>query len=167
VRHLSKKGARSVLVSNRSFDRAQTLAAEFGGKAIRFDDCLNAMKEADIVVSSTGCPHTILSREDVASVMPARRNRPLVPIDIAVPRDIAASVQQLDNVYLYDVDDLEVIVRENVKLREQELVLCRKILDEQVGTVMAKIVPARERKYDMDLQSQPRWVFGSAAVCHS
>ena len=79
VRHLAKKGARSVLVSNRSYDRALNLATEFGGRAVRFDDCLPAMAEADIVVSSTGCPQTILHRADVASVMSARRNRPAVP----------------------------------------------------------------------------------------
>src|SRR6185436_2177187 len=66
VRHLNKKGARSVLVSNRSFERAQTLAAEFGGRAVRFEDCLAAMAEADIVVSSTGCPQTVLQRDDIA-----------------------------------------------------------------------------------------------------
>src|SRR5206468_10421893 len=70
VRHFNKKGARSVLVSNCSFDRAEALAAEFGGRAIRFDQCLAAMVEADIVVSSTGCPHTILHREDIAQIMP-------------------------------------------------------------------------------------------------
>src|ERR1051325_5059075 len=84
VRHLAKKGARSVLVSNRSFEGAQGLAAEFGGLAGR----LSSMTEADIVVSSTGCPQTILHRAAVAQVMAARRNRPLVLVDIAVPRDI-------------------------------------------------------------------------------
>src|SRR5215469_3707700 len=85
VRHLSKKGARSVLVSNRSFERAENLAAEFGGRAIRFDDCFQAMVEADIVVSSTGSPTTVLHKDGVAAVMAARRNRPLFLIDIAVP----------------------------------------------------------------------------------
>src|SRR5262249_20588146 len=101
VRHLAKKGARSVLVSNRSYERAVNLAQEFGGQAVRFDECLKAMVEADIVVSSTGCPQTILHREDIAAIMPARRNRPLFLIDIAVPRDIDADVQALANVYLY------------------------------------------------------------------
>jgi glutamyl-tRNA reductase len=141
VRHLNKKGARSVLVSNRSFERAEMLAREFGGRAIRFDDCLKAMVEADIVVSSTGSPHTILHRDDIARVMSARRNRPLVLVDIAVPRDIAAEVQQLDNVYLYDVDDLEVIVRENVRQREQELARCQKIIAEQTRAVLARFEP--------------------------
>jgi len=167
VRHLNKKGARSVLVSNRSFERAQTLAAEFGGRAIHFDDCLDAMTQADIVVSSTGCPHTILDHADIAQVMSARRQRPLILIDIAVPRDIAADVQQLDNVYLYNVDDLEVIVRENTRLREQERSRCAAIIDQRTEAVMAKVKPVRENTYDMGIQSEPRWLFDGVAACNS
>lgn len=167
VRHLAKKGARSVLVSNRSYERALDLATEFGGHAIRFDDCLRAMVDADIVVSSTGCPHTILQREQVASIMPARRNRPLFLIDIAVPRDIDPAVQSLANVYLYDIDDLEAIVRENVRHREQELTRCRDIVVGRTETLMAKITPTPERTYDLDLQPEPGWLLGRAAACHS
>jgi glutamyl-tRNA reductase len=167
VRHLAKRGAKSVLVSNRSFDRAQALAAEFGGRAIRFDDCLTAMEEADIVVTSTGCPHTILHRAEIEKVMPARRNRPLVLIDIAVPRNIAPDVQEVDNVYLYDVDDLEVIVRENVKHREQEVTRCQSIIAERTEAVLAKIAPARERIYDAEIPSRPAWAFSNAAACVS
>jgi glutamyl-tRNA reductase len=167
VKHLNKKGARSVLVSNRSYERAQGLAAEFGGRAIRFDDYLKAMEEADIVVSSTGCPHTILHREDVAQVMQARRNRPLVLIDIAVPRDIAADVQQLNNVYLYDVDDLGVIVRENVKHREQELARCQEIILENAREVMLRFagrpVEARQRAP----LGEPAFSFFQPVVCSS
>ncbi|HZL41913.1 MAG TPA: glutamyl-tRNA reductase [Verrucomicrobiae bacterium] len=159
IRHFHKKGARSVLVSNRSFDRAQSLAGEFDGRAIRFDDCLAAMVEADIVVSSTSCPDTILDREDIASIMPARRNRPLVLIDIAVPRDIAADVQQINNVYLYDVDDLEVIVRENVRLREQELARCRDIVQARTESVMSRVNPVRRQP----AESSPGWGLAAQA----
>jgi glutamyl-tRNA reductase len=167
VRHLAKRGASSVLVSNRSFERAEALAAEFGGRAIRFDDCLTAMTEADIVVTSTGCPHTILHREDIEKVMPARRNRPLVLVDIAVPRNIAPDVQQINNVYLYDVDDLEVIVRENVKHREQEVAQCRNIIAERTDAVLAKIAPARERIYNAETTTRPAWAFSPATACAS
>ena len=139
VRHLNKRGARSVLVSNRSFDRAQALAAEFGGRAVRFDDCFATMTEADIVVSSTGSPHVILRREDVAQVMAARRHRPLVLVDIAVPRDIAPEVQQLENVYLYNIDDLGAIVSENLRLREQELGRCREIIATRAQNLMTRL----------------------------
>jgi glutamyl-tRNA reductase len=165
VRHLAKKGAHSILVSNRSYDRALNLATEFGGHAVRFDDCLSAMAEADIVVSSTGSPQTILHRDEVASVMHSRRNRPLFLIDIAVPRDIAAEVEQLDNVYLYNVDHLEAIVRENVRQREQELAHCQLILSERTAALMARFAPTPERKYNPGLPSQPGWGLGAVAAC--
>ena len=165
VRHLSKKGARSVLVSNRSFDRAEALASEFGGRAIRFDDCLGAMVDADIVVSSTGCPHTILDRDDIASIMPARRNRPLFLVDIAVPRDIASDVQQLPNVYLYDVDDLEVIVRENVRHREHELAKCRSIIAEHAREVLARFAERPAEIGNPRNSQPPGFTLFQPAVC--
>ena len=165
VRHLAKKGAKSILVSNRSYDRAVALAGEFNGKAVRFDDCLGAMAEADIVVSSTGCPQTILHRPDIEKLMQARRNRPLFLIDIAVPRDIEPDVQSLDNVYLYNIDHLEGIVAENVKLREKDLVCCREIIDRRAEALLSKLNLDKERLYDVGLQSQPGWVPDGAVVC--
>jgi len=165
IRHLAKKGTRSVLVSNRSYDRALNLATEFGGRAVRFDECLQGMTEADIVVSSTGSPDTILHRGDVASVMARRGTRPLFLIDIAVPRDIEADVERLDNVYLYNVDHLEAIVRENVRQREQELARCQAILAERTAAVMARFTPAPERNYDPGVQSQPAWAMNVMGAC--
>lgn len=141
VRHLAKTGVRAVLVANRSFERAQHLAGEFGGRALRLEDCVGALGEADIVVSSTGSPQTVLHRPEIEAAMRARRNRPLVLIDIAVPRDIAADVQQLDNVYLYNIDHLEAIVREHLHVREQELGRCHEIIEEQAREVMARFAP--------------------------
>ena len=88
MRHLAKKGARSILVSNRSFDRAVELASEFGGRAVRFEDRFAAMAGADIVVTSTGCPNTLLNGRDVERLMEVRGNRPLFLINISVPRNI-------------------------------------------------------------------------------
>jgi glutamyl-tRNA reductase len=153
VRHLTKRGARTVLVSNRSFERAQNLAAEFGGRAINFDECRQALAMADIVVSSTGSPHIVLHREEVASILSARHNRPLFLVDIAVPRDIDPAVQQLNNVFLYDIDDLEAIVRENAKCREQELACCQTIIAERTATVMARITPTTEKIYEVGKRS--------------
>jgi glutamyl-tRNA reductase len=152
VRHLAKKGARSVLVANRSHDRALTLAADFGGRAIRFEDLPAGLAEADIVVSSTGCPQTILHEADLAAVMPARRNRPLFLIDIAVPRDIDAEVQNLANVYLYNVDHLERIVRENIRLREKELVRCQTLIRERAAALMVKLLSTSK---PVDVRCQP------------
>ncbi len=165
IRHLAKQGARSVLVSNRSFDRAQLLAGEFGGQAIRFEDCLTAMTEADIVVSSTGSPQTILHREDIARIMPARRGRPLFLIDIAVPRDIAPDVQQLGNVFLYNIDHLQTIVRENMRLREQELSHCREIIAERARTLMSGFSgrPVSAKK-PVEI-AQPDFAFLQPAAC--
>jgi len=164
VRHLAKKAARAVVVTNRSYERALNLAQEFGGRAVEFEALLSAMTEADIVVSSTGCPQTILRREDIAAIMPARRNRPLFLIDIAVPRDIDPEVQQLDNVYLYNVDHLEQIVQENVRSREQELVRCREIIAQRVTALLARIAPCTEEVREIPAELCPEWVFGGVAA---
>ena len=148
VKHLAKRGAKTVLVANRSVERAEKLAAEFGGRAVRIEDSAAALTEADILVSSTGSPEIVLRREDVAKILPARRNRPLVLVDIAVPRDIDPAVAELPNVFLYDIDDLQAVVRENTKNREQELMRCQAIIEEHAEAVMARFVerPAGNRE---------------------
>jgi glutamyl-tRNA reductase len=138
VKHLAKRGAKTVLVANRSVERAEKLAAEFGGRAVRIEDAAAAMTAADILVSSTGSPDIVLRREDVAKILPARGNRPLVLVDIAVPRDIDPAVAELPNVFLYDIDDLEAVVRENTKNREQELTVCQQIIGEHTAELMAR-----------------------------
>ena len=166
VRHLTKKGARSILVSNRSFDRAVELAAQFGGRAVRFEDCRAAMAGADIVVASTGCPKTLLHRADIAPAMATRRNRPLILIDISVPRNIDPEAQDIENVYLYNIDDLNAIVGENVRNRERELVLGNRILDARASALMEKLCFEEERRHQTDVSfhagcmSQPAAVVG-------
>lgn len=158
VWHLAKKGAQSVLVCNRSIDRAVKLAQEFNGRAVRFEECHAAMADADIVIAATGCPKTLLTRSDVEALMARRRNRPLILIDISVPRNIEASVQSLNNVFLYNVDDLEEIVRANVCAREQQIVLCQQIIDTHAVALMEKLDLEKERHYDAYLQTQLGWV---------
>jgi glutamyl-tRNA reductase len=153
VKHLAKRGVKSVLVSNRSFDRAQALATEFGGRAVRLEECFSAMTEADIVISSTGARQAILHREEIEGVMKTRRDRPLVFIDIAVPRDIEPDVQMVPSVYLYDIDDLEAIVQENVRHREQELAQCRAIIEEETAAVMAKLTEAPRKPQSNQLSA--------------
>src|SRR5581483_1501027 len=158
------KGNRTVLVANRSIERAQMLAAEFGGKALTMDDCFSAMADADIVVSSTGSAGTVLHRTEIENVMKARRNRRLILIDIAVPRDIEPEVQAVNGVYLYNIDDLEALVRENVKHRERELAQCQAILERRTAEVMAKLAPRRETSYVPQAQEHPEWALcGQAA----
>ena len=164
LRHLAKKGSRSILVSNRSFERAVGLAAEVGGQAIQFDAFLDAMVNADIVVASTGCPKTLLHRADVERMMQARRNRPLFLIDISVPRNIDPAVQELANVYLYNIDDLEAIVAANVRSRTAELAVCEAIINRKVTALMEKLTLHPEKIYDLGVQSQPGWVPDGAPV---
>ncbi len=102
---------------------------------------MTAMIEADIVVSSTGSPTTVLHKDEIAGILAARSNRPLVLVDIAVPRDIAPDVEELDNVYLYNIDHLEAIVRENSRMREQELSKCNEIIARRAAALMMKLNP--------------------------
>jgi len=165
VRHLAKRGAKLVLVANRSLERAQALASEFGGRPLSFDERMSAMAEADIVVSSTGCPTTVLHKDEIAAILPMRRNRPLILIDIAVPRDIAPDVEELNNVYLYNIDHLEAIVRENSKMREQELSKCNEIIARRTTALMNKICPAPAKDRDVEVELLPGWfIAGRAAV---
>src|SRR5262249_32673553 len=127
-------------------DRATALAAEFGGQAVRFEDRLTAMAGADIVVASTGCPSTSLQRADVEKAMVSRRNRPLILIDLSVPRNIDAEVQRLENVYLYNIDDLEAIVRENLRNREQDLALCHRIIETGAAALMEKLSCGKKQR---------------------
>jgi glutamyl-tRNA reductase len=157
TRHLAKKGARSIVVSNRSYDRAVELAKELCGRAVRFEDCFTAMADADIVVTSTGCPTTFLHRADLEEVMVRRRNRPLILIDISVPRNIDAEVQRIDNVYLYNIDDLEAIVRENVANREQDLELCNRLIESAAGALIEKLNYGKEKPFETRVQFQPIW----------
>jgi glutamyl-tRNA reductase len=106
-----------------------------------------------------------LQRADVAAVMAARGNRPLFLVDIAVPRDIAPDVEQLDNVYLYNVDHLEAIVRENVRLREQELARCQTIIGGRVSALMARLMPVPETNSEPAVQAPADWALGGVATC--
>jgi glutamyl-tRNA reductase len=133
VRHFAKKGAKTIIVANRSWPRAEQLADQFGGRAVHFERYLEAMADADIVVSSTGCPVTIIDPPDVELAMRERPDRPLFMIDIAVPRDINPEVGKMDNVHLYDIDDLESTVRDNTQHREQDLELCASIIGRKVS----------------------------------
>jgi glutamyl-tRNA reductase len=164
VKHIAKKGVRSIIVANRSLEHAEELAREFGGRAVNYmDDGLAVMCEADIVVSSTGCPETILDREDVEVVMRQRANRPLFLIDIAVPRDIAADVQHLENVFLYNIDHLERLMNENVRQREQALAQCHEIIEEHISGLMEKLQAVPGNPAAAGLAPQVSWAFGHSA----
>ena len=164
VKHLAKRGAKTVLVANRSVERAEKLAAEFGGRAVRLEDSAAALAEADILVSSTGSPDIVLRREDVAAILPLRGNRPLVLVDIAVPRDIDPAVAELPNVFLYDIDDLEAVVRENTKNREAELALCHEIINARTATLLKKINAVPGKPAGEQATAAPGWAFSGATA---
>jgi glutamyl-tRNA reductase len=119
ARHLHADGLRRMIIANRSIERAQELAAEFQGFAIGLDDIGAHLREADIVVASTASPHVIITRDMAATALRARKRRPIFMVDIAVPRDIEPAVAELEDVYLFTVDDLQSVVNENMENRRQ------------------------------------------------
>jgi glutamyl-tRNA reductase len=133
---LVSSGARRVLVANRTFDKAQELAAQFGpdASAIRWDEFPARLAEADIVIASTRAPGHIVRAEHVAQAMRVRRHRPLFLVDIAVPRDIDPQAHQLDNVFVYDIDDLQGVVNANLAQRTLELPLVESIIEDEVAS---------------------------------
>jgi len=133
ARHLASAGVSRILVANRTFARAEELAGQFKGQAVAFAAFRDKLPEADIVISSTGAPETILCAADIRRVIRARRHKPMFFIDIAVPRDIDPDVNDLDNVYLYDIDDLRQVVEENMAQRREEAARAREIIRLQVA----------------------------------
>jgi glutamyl-tRNA reductase len=131
ARYLLSQGARSVCVINRTYEHAVELAATLGGPAAAFDERWQRMKEADIVISSTSCPHTILSRDEAAMVVCSRQTRPLVMVDVAMPRDIDGAVRDIPGIFLYDLDDLERVVQHNAGEREAAAREAQKIVEQE------------------------------------
>jgi glutamyl-tRNA reductase len=136
ARALLSRGARSIIVSNRSHERAVELARELGGRAVSFDDWAEEFPHIDILISSTSAPHCILDRAKLEPVMKARKHRPLLLIDIAVPRDIDSSVNFLENVYLYNIDDLQAIAGDYLRQRREEIARCEAIIAEKAGAMI-------------------------------
>jgi glutamyl-tRNA reductase len=134
---LLSRGAKSIIVANRSFERAQSLAGELGGRAVSFDGWAGEFEKVDIVISSTAAPHHILDRAKLEPLMKSRRQRPLLLIDIAVPRDIDPEVNFLENVYLYNIDDLQAIANDYLKLRQEEIARCEAIIAEKIKPLLA------------------------------
>ena len=124
ARALLSRGVQSIIVSNRSHERAVELAAELNGRAVHFDEWAAEFPATDIIISSTSAPHYILDRVRLAPLLKPRKNRPLLLIDIAVPRDIEPEVNFLENVYLYNIDDLQAIADDYLRQRREEIVRC-------------------------------------------
>jgi glutamyl-tRNA reductase len=133
AKHFISNGVSKVIVTNRTFERAEKLAAEFAGKAVPFDSFVDHLVEVDIVMTSTGAPNFILGKRQMEEVLKRRKNRPMFLIDIAVPRDIDPKVNKLDNAYLYDVDDLQGVVQANLKERQKEAGKAETIVEQEIG----------------------------------
>jgi glutamyl-tRNA reductase len=133
AKHLLADGVGAVIVANRNFDRAVELAERFKGRPVRYDSAKADMVLADIIISSTGAPHQILTKGDLAEIIVQRRNRPIFLIDIAVPRDIDPAANEIDNVYLYDIDDLQGVVQANLRERLREAERAEALIDREVS----------------------------------
>ncbi len=132
ARALAEQGAGTIFVANRHADRALSLAERFGGSVVGLDKLPDQLVSADIVVSSTASPHPIVGREELELVMAERAGRPLLLIDIAVPRDIDPACGELDGVSLYDIDDLQAVLARNLGARAEEVPRAQEIVEEEI-----------------------------------
>jgi glutamyl-tRNA reductase len=170
ARALVARGVATVFVANRHYDRAIGLAQRFAGTAVRFDELPEQLEAADIVVSATNSPHHIVERDDLAQVMETRGGRPLLLVDIAVPRDIEPACREIPGVSLHDIDDVQQIVERNASGREAEAKLAERIIEaelyrferwlaslEVVPTISALRGRADEIVRRVLTENDPRW----------
>ena len=132
ARHLINNGVTDVKVANRTYDRACELAQDFCGCAVRFEDFIHELVSTDILICSTGAPSFILFKDQMQKVMKERKHRPVFLIDISVPRNIDPEINKIDNVYLYNVDDLQEVIETNILERKKEATKAETIINEEV-----------------------------------
>jgi len=147
LKHLVERGAKTAIVANRNYDKAKSLAEEYDGKAINYEKLGEYLPQADIVISSTASPRHVVHTEHIKNAIKARRGNPMLLIDIAFPRDIDPEISKIDNVYLYDINDLNKVANSNVEERKKDIDKCVTIIDKEVAQYMAwveelKIGPA-------------------------
>lgn len=142
---LVKEGVRVGIVANRTYDRAESLARQHGAVAMHYDECWSSLNEVDVLVCSTASPRTMVTVDHVGPAMAERRDRPLCILDIALPRDVEANVGELENVFLYDLDDLRSAAAANIERRQED-------------------VPAAERIIREEVEKYWQWLAGLAAV---
>jgi len=170
ARALAARGVEPAFIANRRYDRAIGLAQRFGGRAVRFEELPAQMEQADIVVASTSSPHHVIEREALSEVMTARGGRPLLLIDLAVPRDIHPDCRELAGVSLHDMDDLQTLVERNASGREAEARQAESVLRSELGSferwlasqdVAPTVASLRERAAEIVdrvlAENEPRW----------
>ena len=134
LKNLQGAGVSDITVVNRSFQRAEQLAEQFQAIAATMTELAEVLAQTDIVISSTGAPDVILTKEQLVSVQQKRNNKPLILIDIAVPRDIDEAAGELDNIYLYNTDDLQYVVDENMESRQEAAIMIESQLEEELSS---------------------------------
>ena len=139
AKHLHRSGAKRIFVTNRTWERALEMAEVFEGQAIEYSQFPSRLHEMDIVIASSGAPHYILSRDEMQRAIAARRNNPMYLIDLAVPRNIDPSVNDVDGVFLYDIDDLEGVVNANVQERGKQAEKAEAIVTDEVDRMMSHL----------------------------
>jgi glutamyl-tRNA reductase len=139
ARHLRRSGASRILVTNRTWERAEEMARLFEGRAIEYTQFHSVLHEVDIVITSSGAPHYIITRDDMQRVIAKRRHRPMFLIDIAVPRNIDPAVNEIEGVFLKDVDDLEGVVDTNLQERSRQAEQAEAIVRHEVDQMLARL----------------------------
>jgi len=154
ARHLRRSGASHVFVTNRTHERAIEMANLFQGTPVEYTRFVSMLPEVDIVIASSGAPHYILRKEDMTRVIAARRNKPMFLIDIAVPRNIEPAVNTVDNVFLYDIDDLQEVVNANLRERMKEADHAEAMVTDEVERMLARLKVAEVTPTIVGLQGQ-------------
>jgi glutamyl-tRNA reductase len=154
ARHLRRAGVSDILVTNRTRSRADAMAEEFRGRVIEYEEFFHSLPEIDIVIASSGAPHYIVNSEQMRGVINRRRNRPMFLIDIAVPRNIEPAVNQLDGVFLYDIDDLGRVVKNNLAGRRNVAQQAEEIITEEVERMMLRLKTREVTPTIISLQEQ-------------
>lgn len=139
ARHLINYGASRILIANRTYENAERLAQEMNGSAVRFEEFESRLHEADIIICSTGASHYLIRSEHVRRALGARRNRPMLLVDISVPRNIDPAVSDLDNVFAFDIDDLEAVTKTNLQEREREALRAEAIIETEAEQFIAAL----------------------------
>ena len=167
ARHLTEAKIGNLTIANRTFERAHNLAESVGGYAIQLDEIDSHLHEADIVIGSTGSPNAILKKEQVVQALKKRRNTPMFMVDIAVPRDIEASIGQLENVYLYTVDDLQEIIESNKASRQTAALEAEEIIELQANNFMAQLKATQQVNPLIKVYRQQAMVLKKEALDHA
>ena len=154
AKHLQSSGAERIYVTNRTYERAVEMARGFDGEAISFDRLLEVLQQVDIVISSTGAPNFILTKKTAQGVIAARKNRPIFFVDIAVPRDIDPEINSIDNMFVYDIDDLQQVADANLRERRRHADLAERIVQDEVEKVMRRLKTTEVAPTIVSLQSE-------------